>query len=950
MKRKLPLLSAEPTRRTFLELMATTIALATLDGCARPRGHALPFTHEHEVIKPGRFVEYSTVLSAAGFGVGAIARTREGRPIKIEGNPDHPASLGATTPEMQASIWELYDPLRARLVRGQGHSSSYQSFLEWMFVHIQGLKKAEGEGLYFLFEPNASPLLEDMRRRLLETYPKAKVYSWSPSSRHTGYQGAELAFGDAYETLYDFEAADVILSLDADFLGTEPSSVLHMHQFANRRVPEAKLNRLYIAECALSITGMNADNRLRLPSAEIQIAALRLLSLVLESRQETLPPGFSQLRSAVPSLPALPYDDWLRAVATDLSSSPERGIIIAGTRQPPIVHALACALNEALGNAGATIRYIPPQVSDIDTGPESLRALMEEIEAGRVRYLFIDAFDPVYSAPADLDVLAHLDKVSHVIYTSLFEDETAKVAEWFIPRSQELESWGDLRAQDGTVAIMQPLINPLFQGHSQQELLATFLGDDRKNSRELLESYWRDEFGDNFDASWGAALTRGLIANSAAQAESPTLNPGGLIAALRNWKKPAEAQGVAIEFILDNRVRDGRYARNPVMQELSDPVTKLTWDNAALLSARTAQDLDVETGSIVTIEHEGRTVEAPVYVMIGHADDVVSLPLGYGRDYPGRGFSAYKLRTSKAPWFGGGAQIRKKGRKKHEFAIPQMHDSMEGRPLALQMPIGEYQSGAPVIAELRDAVPSLYDTWSYTGHRWGLMVDLSRCTGCSACVVACAIENNTQVVGPKDIALGRDMHWLRIDRYFDGSDDAPQVSLQPVMCQHCEKAPCEYVCPVNATVHSDEGLNEMVYNRCVGTRYCSNNCPYKVRRYNWFEYQGIKTAVENMRGNPEVTLRARGVMEKCTYCVQRIQAARIAAGVEGRKIRDGEIQTACQQVCPATAIIFGDLNDAKARARALYDDSRRYDLLHELGTKPRTGYLVRIKNPNPELA
>lgn len=948
MKRRLPLVEEKSSRRSFLELMTATLAIAGVDGCARPRGDALPFTHEPEAASPGNFIEYSTALPQAAFGVGVIGRTREGRPVKLEGNPDHPASLGGTNAILQAALWELYDPNRARVVKRRNEPSAFRTFLDWMHVQAEGLRKSEGEGLHLLVEPTASPSLSDMRSRLLARYPKARIHGWSPASHSNAYDGAALAFGQPYEAVYDLSSADVIVSLDADFLATEPSSIVHMHRFADRRVPQAKMNRLYIVECALSTTGMNADHRLRARSSEVASVALSIVKALLESGglDSNIQPSAS-LRTAIQEVDS-PYADWTEAVAKDLARAQGSSVVVAGMRQPPIVHAVAYWLNDLLGNTGKTIRHLPPQLDPTRSDSASLRGLIDEIEAGKVRYLFIDSFDPVYAAPVDLELAGHLGKVPHAIYTALFEDETSRLCEWFIPKAHTLESWGDLRAQDGTVAIVQPLIEPLFDGYSAPEVLAAMLDEGGKSSRELIASYWQQHLGGGFETAWAKALVRGTVEGTAAAMADAQIDQNRLESAIRDAVGQSSTQGMEIDFVVDPRLGDGRHAHNSLLQELAHPVTKITWGNAAQVSHETAKRLDVRTGDVVTLEYQGRYLDAPIFVMRGHADEAVTLSLGHGRKPFGHGFDAYRLRTSSAPWYGGGISLRKTSRK-HPFAIPQGHETMEGRPLALRQTIADYERGSPLAEGLRAPLASLYDSWHYPGHRWGMMVDLSRCTGCSACMVACQVENNSQVVGPKDIAKGRDMHWLRIDRYFDGSENNPQVVFQPVMCQHCEKAPCEYVCPVNATVHSDEGLNEMVYNRCVGTRYCSNNCPYKVRRFNWFDYQGSKTAVERMRANPEVTLRSRGVMEKCTYCVQRIEHARIDARVAGREIRDGDIQTACQQACPASAIVFGDLNDPDSRARALYQDARRYALLHELGTEPRTGYLVRIVNPNPEL-
>lgn len=948
MKRHLPLFGADTTRRTFLETMAATLALAGVQGCARPRGDALPFTRDPVGMTPGRPLDYATALPFFGYGVGVVGKTREGRPIKLEGNPDHPASLGALTAIHQASLWELYDPRRAKLVLHDGQPTAFQSFLNWMHRRAGELEEKRGAGLRLLVDPISSPSVEGMRKRLLERFPQARIYAFSPSAPDARYRGTELLFGEPREVVYDLAPADVIVSLDADFLLTEPSSIRLMRQFSDRRVPENGLNRLYVFECAMSTTGMNADHRYRARSSDIAAIGHSLLAaLIEETGTKELDASFVEALRAAAKLPneqRFPLD----VIARDLARARGRSVVIAGMRQPPIVHAIAAMMNDVLGNTDKTVRYLPARIGSSGAQSDELGELVRDIDRGEVELLLIDAFDPLYSAPVDFELERRLRKVPSTVYTALFPDETSRNCEWFLPLAHELESWGDLRAEDGTVAIVQPLLEPLFQGRTRQEILATLLDEGGTGSRELVEAHWRREWGERFATEWPKALVRGAFSEEE-RAERPTPSTDRLRSALREAARARVAEGVELDFYLDARVLDGRHAYNPMLQELADPVTKLTWGNAAYLSPTTALRLDVKPGDMVAIEDRGRTLEAPAYVMPGHADDAVSLSLGYGRREAPQGVDAYELRTSDALWFQAGVTLRKTGRR-HLLVTPQGNDNMEGRPLALAKTIQQLEEGGDHLAAMREPLPTLYESWQYDGHRWGMMVDLSRCTGCSACIVACHVENNGPIVGPTDIARGRDMHWLRVDRYFEGASDEPVTLLQPVMCQHCEMAPCEYVCPVNATVHSDEGLNEMVYNRCVGTRYCSNNCPYKVRRFNWFDYQGVKTPVEKMRANPEVTLRSRGVMEKCTYCVQRIERARIDARVKGRNIEDGEVQTACQQTCPASAIVFGDLNDEQARARALYDDRRRYDLLHELGTRPRTGYLVRIKNPNPELA
>jgi molybdopterin-containing oxidoreductase family iron-sulfur binding subunit len=649
------------------------------------------------------------------------------------------------------------------------------------------------------------------------------------------------------------------------------------------------MNRLYVVETTLSVTGMMADHRRRATAAEIEKSAHELL--------------------------AGGGDAWTQAVARDLQRAKGRGLVIAGMRQPPEVHAIAHALNAKLGNAGKTVAYGPPTVQDTRT---NLRGLVQEIEAGRVDTLVVSAWNPAFAAPE-----LPLRKVPHVVYTALYDDETAAQTEWFVPAAHPLESWGDSRAFDGTVALRQPLINPLFGGVTLAEIWAGFLGEGwaGKSARMLLHEHWHQQKID-----WDRALQDGVIEGTQTRVETPPVRTP-------QRSRPV-IPGMELHFLPDARLWDGRFREVGWLQELPDPVTKITWDHALLVSVADAHKLGLATGDIVRV---GESFTAPAYVLPGHADGAVSIAAA----------AAYPVRTS--PWVIGNVTITKTG-KRAQLANTQDQGAMEGRPLALETSLAEWnQHPGGLVEEHRKPLPTIYEPVRYEGNRWAMGIDLARCTGCSACVVACDAENNTPVVGKERVLRGREMQWLRIDRYFTGDPENAGAITQPVMCVHCENAPCEYVCPVNATVHSDEGLNEMVYNRCVGTRYCSNNCPYKVRRFNFFDYVGTRTPTERMLANPEVSIRSRGVMEKCTYCVQRIERVRIDARVAGRPIRDGDIRTACQQACPTRAIVFGSLHDPESQVSRWHDDERAYALLHELGTRPRTRHLARIKNLNPEI-
>ncbi|HZZ85944.1 MAG TPA: TAT-variant-translocated molybdopterin oxidoreductase [Anaeromyxobacteraceae bacterium] len=936
------------SRRSFLQLLGATLAFAGLEACAPPREKIYPFVRQPAGLVPGQAVHYATAASLSGYGVGLLVRSNEGRPTKVEGNPDHPASLGGVGPFQQALLLDLYDPSRARGFQKRGRQLSYRGTLLELSQLAKGHEADGGARLRFLLEPSSSPLQAELRRRILERFPKARFTAWDPLSDDAARDGGRIAFGAPLEARPQLARADVILALDDDFLGFGPEQLRLMREYAARRVQGQELNRLYVAEPGLSVTGMNADHHLRMRSAEV-VGFARAVAARLASKH-----GLASLAPLAEGARATPAAS---AVADDLARARGRSAVLCGPRQPAAVHALAHALNGALGNAGSTVRYLKPVLNDLSTGPAGLAALAAEVKAGKVDTLVVTAANPVYSAPADLDLEALLEHVPNALYLTLHDDETAEACSWVLAASHPYEQWGDTRGPDGTVSLVQPLIAPLFESMGEVDLLSAFLDQADLGARRQLQELWRQRRGGaGFDHDFERWLAAGLVPGTASPAEAPAPRTAAVAQALRDLP-PAGAGGLEVGFVPDYKACDGRFAANAWLQELPHPVSKMTWDNAAYLSPATAEKLQLVNGDLVEIQLAGRAVTAPVWIQPGHADDALTLPLGYGRRAggpvaKGAGFDAGRLRRSDAPWFAAGAALRKLG-KRHPFAVTQTHDSMEGRPLALDFGAAEWQRGKGELEEHRgdpaSIMPAMH-AYEQEQYRWGMAVDLSRCTGCSACVVACQSENNIPVVGKDQVERRREMHWLRIDRYYQGAAADPQVALQPVACQHCETAPCEYVCPVNATVHSDEGLNEMVYNRCVGTRYCSNNCPYKVRRFNFLDYRGEMAPTEKMLMNPEVTVRTRGVMEKCTYCVQRIERARIEARVAGHPIREQDLKSACQQACPAEAIVFGNLNDPQARVTRLHHDERRYDLLHELGTKPRTAYLARLRNPNPDLA
>ncbi|WP_437497207.1 TAT-variant-translocated molybdopterin oxidoreductase [Sorangium sp. So ce1099] len=956
------------SRRSWLKLLGASMALAGVSGCnAKPAGKIVPYVSTPPEVTPGFLRYYATSLELDGFATGVLVENHEGRPTKVEGNPEHPASLGATGVHEQASVLGLYDQHRARGARRGAGPAAWQAFVE----QFEGARDDRGAGLRFVLRPTGSPLVLDLIGRIQERHPGARFTFHAPARSPHAARGAELAFGAPLQAQYDFRTADVILSLDADFLASMPFSLRYARQFAERRrigSPTGTMSRLYVVEPGLTPTGTMADHRLRrrpseVPAIAAAIAAELLLAegarpgaIPAEALGALQPLGLLQPRVRAEDRP------FIQALARDLARGAAASVVVAGERQPPSVHALAHVMNAALRSDRAAWAT-PGTLISAGAAEQDLAALADEIRRGGVDTLVILENNVAYTAPADLELSALLRAVRSRVYLGLYEDETAAGCDWFVPAAHELEAWGDARAYDGTISLVQPLIEPLFQGRTAAEVLTVFAGEPRRSARELLREAWRARRGGaDFDAFLEEALRRGLVEGSAAPRDTTALRPDGIAAALGQLAAaaPAPADAIEVAFSTDANVYDGRFANNPWLLELPDPTTKLTWDNAALLSPETARALGVESEDVVDIELGGRSLSIPVLVAPGHADGTVSLKLGYGRSgaesiAAGVGFDAYRLRTSGAPFFAAGASVKKRPDEKHPLALTQRHFGLQGRPIALSAPLAVYREHPDFTKAHKGPQPSLMPEVHAPGvplAQWAMTIDLTICTGCSSCVVACQAENNVLVVGKEEVLKSREMHWLRIDTYYSGDPRDPGVVHQPMLCQHCEKAPCEYVCPVNATTHSPDGLNEMTYNRCVGTRFCSNNCPYKVRRFNWFDYTELHAyndGLARLQRNPDVTVRERGVMEKCTYCVQRIRRAEIAARVEQRAIRPGEVVTACQQACPTRAIQFGSLDHKETEMVAWRGEPRSFEVLHDQGTRPRTIYLARIDNENPEL-
>jgi molybdopterin-containing oxidoreductase family iron-sulfur binding subunit len=940
------------SRRGFLQLMGASLALAGLSACtSQPDERIVPYVRAPEEIVPGKPLFFATAMPFGGFANGLLVESHEGRPTKVEGNPKHPASLGATDVFAQASVLTLYDPDRSRVLMKAGQIGSWSAFLAEVGFALDGERARQGSGIRILTETITSPTLASQLRALLAMFPSAKWHQYEPAGRDGARLGARLAFGEFVETQYRLDKADVILALDSDFLTMGPGCLRYAHDFANRRKVlgrDARMNRMYVMESTPTSTGTMADHRLGLRASEI------------EGFARAVAQGLGVLGGAAEPASSGPLAKWIEALVRDLQGHRGVSLVVAGDGQPPAVHALAHALNQALGNVGSTVIHTDPVEANPVDQTASLQALVADMDAGKVNLLVILGGNPVFTAPVEFKFAERLAKVGLRVHLGLYEDETSQFCHWHIPEAHYLESWSDARAYDGTVSILQPLIAPLYGGKSAHELIAALMGASDKSGYDILREYWQGKSqAKNFELFWRTALHDGVVEGTTLPPRSVSLKAGGGVSGpgARAATAPAQsAGGLEIAFRPDPAIWDGRFANNGWLQELPKPLSKLTWDNAALMSPATADRLSLATGDVVELDLGGRTVRAPIWIMPGHALDSVTVHFGYGRTRAGRvgtgtGFNVYAIRTAAAPWSAPGLKIRKTG-EQYPLATTQSHYRMEGRNLIRTGTLAEYQKNPEFAREMAEEPPpelSLYPGFKYEGYAWGMAIDLNACTGCNACVVACQAENNSPIVGKDQVARGREMHWLRIDRYYGGSLDSPEIHHQPVMCQHCENAPCEAVCPVGATNHSSEGLNDMVYNRCVGTRYCSNNCPYKVRRFNFLAFQDYNTPSLKLMRNPNVTVRSRGVMEKCSYCVQRINAAKIEAEKGDRQVRDGEIQTACQQACPTRAIIFGNINDPGSQVAKLKAEPRNYGILTDLNTRPRTSYLAKVRNPNPEI-
>jgi molybdopterin-containing oxidoreductase family iron-sulfur binding subunit len=954
------------SRRGFLKVMSASLALAGLSGCTKqPDEPIYPYVKEPEDLVLGRPVYFATAMPFNTGAVPLLVKTDAYRPIKVDGNPEHPVNRGSSDPLSQGSLLDLYDPDRSQRVINRGEVREFAAFLAVFRAMLSDKKASGGTGLYILSDTVTSPSLAAQWKTAQQNYPNAKWVQWDPINRDSAYSASKTAFGDYYDAQYRLQGADVIVSLDADFLSgiTHPGFLRLAADYASRRKltdANISMNRLYAVESAPSTTGFKAEHRLALKPSDIGPFAAALAAAVGASGAGSQPPAGA--------------GKFLSAIAADLKANAGKCVVIPGEQQTPAVHLAAIAINQALGNVGKTVVYtetVNPMPSI--QGPD-LVSLVNDMKAGKVDWLVILNANPVYAAPVDLQFEEALGKVKTTAHLGSHLNETGLVTEWHINGAHYLESWSDTRAYDGTATVIQPMIDPLYGGKTTHDVIQSMLDQPDLSAYDVVRKTWQGNLGAaEAEHAWRKILHDGMVGGTAFEAKTVSAKIGDLQATA-----PSAAEGtVEVIFRPDPNVYDGRYANVGWLQEIPKPVTNMSWDNAALMSFRTLSKFKLAEQDVIAIESNGNTVLAPVLAVPGHPDDAVTVYLGYLRPHGGRvagglGFNAYSIRTSGALLFAPGATIKKTD-KTYEFAVTKSHytdhrsvmaggdgsgtHSLEGnealtRGIVRYATLDEFKENPNFAHEEEDPKPddSLFANWRYDKNAWGMAIDMNSCVGCNACVVSCYAENNIAVVGRHNTQTGRIMQWLRIDTYFEGDLDAPKAHFQPMNCQHCENAPCEQVCPVGATVHSPEGLNLMVYNRCVGTRYCSNNCPYKVRRFNFLLFSDWETESLKLMRNPDVTVRSRGVMEKCTYCLQRISAAKIAADKQNRDIRDGEIVTACQQACPTGAIVFGNINDKASKVAKLKSQQRNYGVLADQNTRPRTTYIAEVFNPNPELS
>lgn len=962
------------SRRNFLQIMGASVALAGLAACRKPVQKLLPYHMQPEEIVAGIPLEYASAIPFQDHGVGVVVTTSEGRPIKIEGNKDHDSSKGSTSIFHQASILDLYDVDRSRFVRHNGERSDWDAFTQFCYEHFANRRR----GVAFVSEASGSPSVNRLKSELLSAFPNAVWATYEPFGPQNVLAGTEAAFGRKLRPVYHFDKADVVISVDFDFMGIAPDMVRCNLDYAKRRrinSTDDSMNRLYVVENDLSVTGSNSDHRLRLKAGDIPAFVAALGSKLAETN--------SALSALAGVSNEFSQHVWVSVLAQELVSNRGKAILAAGEQQPVAVHAVVAAINAALGNAGETVEYVQVPYHDSSYDPDALNRVAEAVQNGSIDTIVIVGGNPVFNAPAGIDFSALMERAGTTLHLSNHYDETSAKATWHVNRAHFLEYWGDVADYRGQLAVIQPTILPLFGSKCETEFLGAILHGESRNCYDIVRETWSSVFRSDFETNWEKTIHDGFYPGSIFSTVNESI-ASGFSAGIRGMlQQHGVTDADSIEMVLkpDRKLFDGRFANNGWLQELPDPITKITWDNVAAMSPATASRLGVRERKFGETEYDllnitanGTTFQMPAWILPGHADNSITISVGYGRKSIGKvaddiGHNAYIGFTTAGPVAAQSVSIEV-ARRNYPVACTQNHHSMEGRPLAREATWAEYQANPRISSDKvyvpgrreEDGMPkNLFNDQIFPSHQpqWGMAIDLNACTGCGVCTIACQAENNIPVIGKREVVRNREMHWIRIDRYFSGDQADPQVIHQPIPCMHCEQAPCELVCPVAATTHSDDGLNQMTYNQCIGTRYCSNNCPFKVRRFNFFNYAKNWLEIDDdpdiiqMAMNPDVSVRFRGVMEKCTYCVQRINRAKIATkNATGNSIKpaDGMVKTACQQACPTQAITFGDLTDENSIISRTKRNDRNYVMLEEINIRPRTSYLAKLRNPNNELA
>lgn len=965
------------SRRNFLQVMGASVALAGLASCRKPVEKILPHSRQPEYMVTGQASYYATSMPFRGYTTGVLVHSYEGRPIKIEGNDLHPASGGKTNIHAQAEVLNLYDQDRSRHVRNNNEQSSWEDFVAFCNEHFSNTDRR----IAFISEANHGPTFTRLKEEARNRFPNADWVTFEPFGEENVLNGHQKAFGEKLRRSNRFDRANVVISLEDDFMNAADNNVQNIRRFNEARKIEStddELNRLYVVESNYSLTGSNADHRYRLKTSKLEAFTYSLASR-LSQEVEGLEAFAGYNDESIDR-------DWIEELASELLANRGQAVLTAGAEHSADVHAAVAAINAALGNAGETIEYI--EVPTVDQQDQNLRykEVVEAMQNGEYDTVVLIGTNPVYNSFSDLDFEQALDQVDTTIHLGLHNDETGSRCSWHVNRAHFLETWNDGRSWEGALSVVQPLIQPLFDGKSEIELLAAIVrGEDHKGI-DLVRNSWQDVLTGDFDTQWDTVLHDGLLEDTGYDLASVSIAGNFSNEMERAISEVPQSSESDIEFVIrpDPKLLDGRYANNGWLMELPDQMTKITWDNVAILSPTTARELGIPDSRyfgqteipMLSIETNDGMVELAAWVLPGHADNSITTYTGYGREIgrvgAGVGVNTFAVRNSRSPLVHSNVSVAPTG-EDYEIASTQDHHSMEGRPLVMDAPIAEYRQN-PTFAKDETAIYegeidpetgrpiNLYSVDHFPDHepQWGMTIDLNSCIGCGVCTIACQAENNIPVIGKREVRRGREMHWIRTDRYFSGDEDGnPKVMHQPVPCMHCEQAPCEQVCPVVATTHSDDGLNQMTYNRCIGTRYCANNCPFKVRRFNFFNYareflaDGDDPEIIQMAMNPDVTVRFRGVMEKCTYCVQRISRAKIETkNKTGDSVKppDGMVVTACQQACPADAINFGDISDRQSNVSIAKDNERNYNLLEYLNIRPRTSYLAKIRNPNTNLA